>query len=163
MMNNSERKRLLKSPANHTFAPVTGIAKALPFANSGNLHKSGKSTMAEGRDANGRWLPGTPGSTVGRPKGRSLWIKADLERLLNELTTIGPEGATEIVTRKEAILRKAIEQAEEGDARAREWIADRTDGKVREVPVEQEEQRDPIKLLDIEEAVTVTQDTGSDG
>lgn len=112
--------------------------------------------MAEGRDANGRWLPGTAGSTAGRPKGRALWIKADLERLLCELVNIGPEGEPELVTRKEAILRKAIEQAEQGDARAREWIADRTDGKVREVPIDETEERAPIKLFDFANAGQAT-------
>lgn len=92
--------------------------------------------MAEGRNPSGQFAPGNSLSP-GRPKGRALWIQADLERLLNEMTTIGAEGKEEIVTRKEAILRMAISQAEAGDARAREWIADRTDGKVADVaPIE---------------------------
>ncbi len=102
--------------------------------------------MAEGRVPSGQFAPGNRLSP-GRPKGRALWIRADLERLLNEMTTIGPEGKEEIVTRKEAILRMAITQAEQGDARAREWIADRTDGKVREVPVQEERDLVPVEGL----------------
>lgn len=106
--------------------------------------------MAEGRIPSGQFAPGNKLSP-GRPKGRALWIRADLERLLNELTTIGPKDKEEVVTRKEAILRKAIEQAEEGDARAREWIADRTDGKVKETPPDEGgEDKKPIRIIDLD-------------
>jgi hypothetical protein len=105
-----------------------------------------------GRDGKGRFAPGNKLSP-GAPKKPRLWIKEELLTILDELVTIGEEGKEQIVTRKQAILRAAVEQAEQGDARAREWISDRTDGKVREVVETEAEDRVPVRVLDMDESV----------
>ncbi len=102
---------------------------------------------SEGHDSRGKFAPGNKLAPGGRP-GKRLWIKLELDKILDEVTTYGEGDKAEVMTRREKILRAAVALAEEGDRFARDFIADRTDGKVRDVPVEEAEERAPIKLID---------------
>lgn len=103
----------------------------------------------EGQDAKGRFAPGNKLAPGGKP-GKQLWIKAQLEVILNELTTYGEGDTAEVMTRKEKILRTAVAQAEQGDRYARDFIAERTDGKVKEALPESEGEAKPIKIIDLD-------------
>jgi hypothetical protein len=74
--------------------------------------------MAEDRrDAqNGRFLPGNPGGP-GRPRRA---IEADYLAALSEAVSMDSWRA---------VVARAVEQAQAGDFKAREWIADRLLGK----------------------------------
>lgn len=94
------------------------------------------------RDKKGRFLPGHKMAGPGRPKASGKTFMAMCKILLKEKD---PE------TKKSAyyeIILKAIDQAKKGDPKAREWLANRADGK----PVEEVHQFDfePEKVKVIE-------------
>src|SRR5262249_43172429 len=66
--------------------------------------------MSTDRDPNGRFLPGHPGGP-GRPRRA---VEADYLAALSE--AVPPEAWKRIVAR-------AVEDAEKGDAKARDWLA----------------------------------------
>lgn len=99
----------------------------------------------DGQDAKGRFAPGNKLSPGGRP-GKQLWIKQQLEKILDEITTYGEGDKAEVMTRRERILRAAVMQAEMGDRFARDFVADRTDGKVKDAPTKDDDKQ----LVDVE-------------
>jgi hypothetical protein len=66
--------------------------------------------MSTDRDTNGRFLPGHPGGP-GRPRRA---VEADYLAMLSETVPLD---------RWRAIVGRAVEDAEKGDAKAREWLA----------------------------------------
>lgn len=87
--------------------------------------------MAE-RDEKGRFVKGVSGNPGGRPIDQSKYLK----RIDTAMT----------LKRWRAIILKAIEQAERGDAKARQWLSDYILGK----PVQQIDQiTEHIGMLEI--------------
>jgi len=76
------------------------------------------------RDKFGRFVPGHSGNPGGKPKGKPQ-IPDMLRRISKERVKL--QGR--YVTKLEALLRTAFMQAIKGDAKAREFIADRMEGK----------------------------------
>ncbi len=76
-----------------------------------------KSSKSPGRDASGRWLPGTCGNPLGRPKKRRF-DRADLYVFGQTQAKVGINGTEIMMTRREAMLLKLYEAAIKGDTRA---------------------------------------------
>jgi|TARA_Y100000310_G_scaffold311306_1_gene357465 hypothetical protein len=68
------------------------------------------------------FLPGQSGNPGGRKKG-SVSFPGMIKKVLAE------EDERLKMTNLEAIIDKAVDQAKLGEARAREWLADRAEGK----------------------------------
>ena len=84
------------------------------------------------RDAGGRFLPGGPGGP-GRPKGsKNFSIKSALDRAIEE--SFREDGQSIL----DALARRAIKEAAEGDFRFWKELIDRFDGPIKQ-QVEQEQ------------------------
>ncbi len=113
----------------------------------------------EGRDPDGKFAKGGPGNpnATGRPRSVRR-IEGILQRIGQE--EILCEGG-ELKTRLELLMRTVYKLAEDGTQWAVQFVAERTEGKISERQEVAEENREPVKLLDIEAPVEV--ETGSDG
>ncbi len=110
------------------------------------------------KDERGRFLPGH--SLGGRQKSTRR-IEGILQRIGQEEVLC--EGG-ELKTRLEVLMRTVYKLAEDGTQWAVQFVAERTEGKVRESRVEDgQDERAPIKLLDIKEAVTTGEESTVDG
>lgn len=69
------------------------------------------------------FMPGKSGNPKGRPK-KELCFPEILRRILDE-----PSPRNEKITNYELIAMVAIDQASKGDKDARNWVADRAEGK----------------------------------
>lgn len=87
----------------------------------------------------GKFKKGQSGNPNGRPT-KDICIPNILRELLNKLSIINPKLKQ---TRLQAICSKAIDMAEDGDKDARNWIAERTEGK-------------PIQPIGIEGGIEIT-------
>ncbi len=67
---------------------------------------------------------GKSGNPHGRPR-KQFCIPDILNKLLQEKSIYSPDGATNL----DMICQKAIQQAQGGDKDARNWVADRSEGK----------------------------------
>ena len=76
---------------------------------------------SDGRDEQGRFLPGTSGNPGGRPKG-SVSLATALQRELLRRQESGQAGI-------EAVAARLVDLALQGDLRAVREIGDRLDGK----------------------------------
>ena len=94
------------------------------------------------RNSKGQFVRGKSGNPDGRPK-KEFCIPDILEKLVSEVSPFDPEGKK---TRLERICEKAITQAEGGDRDARNWVADRMEGKAVERVVKQKAKDDLIIL-----------------
>ena len=74
------------------------------------------------RDKAGRFVPEQSGNPAGRKKG-SVSFSAMIKKVL------AVEDERLRITNLEAIIDRAVDQAKLGDARAREWLSDRAEGK----------------------------------
>ena len=108
------------------------------------------------RDSSGRFLKGGPG---GPGRGKSPRRIEGLLRKLGEEIVPGPEGLP--ITRLERLMGRVYDLAEEGQQWAVAFVAERTEGKISERQEVAEENREPVKLLDIDVPVEV--ESGSDG
>jgi hypothetical protein len=110
--------------------------------------------MAE-RDESGKFKKGHKG-IGGRPK--------KVRRIDTILSKIGDEtvpycetedGEPVIMTRLEAVLRSTYKLAEDGREWAMKFIAERTEGKPRELPETDPEDFEPITLIDFSQGKDV--------
>lgn len=97
--------------------------------------------MADGRDNNGRFAPGNPG---GPGRGKSPRRIEGLLRKLGEEIVPSEEGLP--ITRLERLMGKVFDLAEDGQQWAVQFVAERTEGKVRESRVED----DPKPLVPVD-------------
>ena len=100
--------------------------------------------MAEGRDNNGRFAPGNAGGP-GRLKSPRR-IEGILQRIGEEKVLV--DGG-ETITRLDRLMRTVYEYAEAGNQWAVTFVAERTEGKIREAAVEQADDAQPIKIIDL--------------
>ena len=85
-----------------------------------------------------KWKPGQSGNPAGRPKGTRL---TDFIRKVGEETH--PDAKQKGMSRFEVVARGAFELAEAGDMSAVQFIAERADGKVKDVVKWEGERRLP--------------------
>lgn len=92
--------------------------------------------MAEGRNPDGTWAKGTSGcpNSPGRPKSPRR-IEGILQRIGQEPVLV--EGG-ETITRLDRLMRTVYEYAESGNQWAVTFVAERTEGKIREAAVTQD-------------------------
>jgi Family of unknown function (DUF5681) len=64
-----------------------------------------------------QFKPGKTGNARGRPKG-SRKLDADLVEMLSQVMTVREDGKTRRISRQEAILRRLLSQALQGDEKA---------------------------------------------
>ena len=100
--------------------------------------------MSEGRDNGGRFAKGNPGGPGRGKKVRR--IEHILERIGEEEVTA--QGMT--MTKLEAVLRAVFSYALKGQSWAVQFIAERTEGKVRD-QIEIAEVPGPIRILNLGE------------
>jgi Family of unknown function (DUF5681) len=72
-----------------------------------------------------RFQKGKSGNPKGRPRG-SRSSATLLREILSERVEVRENGSTRTVTKKELILRYAVNKAATGDSRAREFLLNRT-------------------------------------
>jgi hypothetical protein len=72
-----------------------------------------------------RFKKGQSGNPKGRPRG-SRSSSTILREILSERVEVRENGGTRTVTKKELILRFAVNKAATGDSRAREFLLNRT-------------------------------------
>jgi hypothetical protein len=72
-----------------------------------------------------RYQKGQSGNPKGRPRGSRSWATL-LREILSERVEVRENGGTRIVTKKELILRYAVNKAATGDSRAREFLVNQT-------------------------------------
>jgi len=72
-----------------------------------------------------RYQKGQSGNPKGRPRG-SRSSATLLREILSERVEVRENGSTRTVTKKELILRYAVNKAATGDSRAREFLLNRT-------------------------------------
>lgn len=96
--------------------------------------------QAEIRDAQGRFVKGSTGNPLGRPKRGETWAEIIADVLE------GQDGHSKRTIR-EAIVRKAVEMAMEGDHRARAWLADRESGTARQSVHITPRERDEVVVI----------------
>lgn len=102
--------------------------------------------IGKNRDEGGKFVKGNTASVgKGRPKG-SVSIPDILRRVLKE--EIGSENK---ITRLEAILLKVIAKAYDGDNWAINFVADRLEGKPKQIVGLQDITDEPIKVFDFDE------------
>ena len=89
------------------------------------------------KDEKGHFVKGVSGNPNGRPK-KDICIPEILRGLLGEQSTVDVKK-----TRLEQICFKAITLAEDGDKDARNWIAERTEGK-------------PVQTIGLEGGIEIT-------
>lgn len=99
---------------------------------------------AEGRDSGGRFAPGNPGGP-GRQKSPRR-IEGILQRIGEQRVLV--EGG-ETITRLDRLMLIVYGLAEEGNQWAVQFVAERTEGKIREAQVDHAEIAEPIKILDL--------------
>ena len=96
-------------------------------------------------DSNGRFAKGNPG---GPGRGKSPRRIEGLLRKLGE--EIVPDANGLPITRLQRLMDKVYDLAEEGQQWAVTFIAERTEGKIRESQVEAADEAQPIKILDMD-------------
>jgi hypothetical protein len=99
--------------------------------------------MSDGRDGAGRFAAGNPG---GPGRGKKI------RRIEHILGRIGEEEVTAqgvTMTKLEAVLRAVFGYALKGQSWAVQFIAERTEGKVREQMGVEITSPEPIKLFDV--------------
>jgi len=111
--------------------------------------------MSDGRDNGGRFAKGNPGGPGRGKKVRR--IEHILERIGEEEVTA--QGMT--MTKLEAVLRAVFAYALKGQSWAVQFIAERTEGKVRD-QLEIAETTGPIRLIDFDPDVSRAGDADSD-
>ncbi len=104
--------------------------------------------MAEGRDSSGRFVAGEAHPRMGGRHKSPRRIEAILQRIGEE--ELSHNGQT--ITKLEAVMRAVFGYALKGQSWAVQFIAERTEGKVRDLPQDPEAERAPIKLFQIESA-----------
>ena len=94
------------------------------------------------RASNGQFKPGVSGNTNGRPKGaRSI---PDILRKIGD-----EEGTLDGKSKLDVIMYKVFQFALEGKPWAVQFIADRTEGKAKEIR-EVTNKNEPIKIMSFE-------------
>ncbi len=102
--------------------------------------------MADGRDNAGRFVAGESHPRQGGRKPSPRRIEGILQRIGEE--ELVHQG--EKITKLEAVMRAVFGYALKGQSWAVQFIAERTEGKVRDQLSLDVESREPIKLFDIE-------------
>lgn len=115
--------------------------------------------MAEGRDSSGRFVAGEAHPRMGGRHKSPRRIEAILQRIGEE--ELSHNGQT--ITKLEAVMRAVFGYALKGQSWAVQFIAERTEGRVRESVDVTVAEMAPIKLLDIKEAVTTGEESTVDG
>ena len=87
--------------------------------------KSVKQNINKRKAPKSAFKPGQSGNPNGRPK-KEFCIPDILRELASQPSSFDPTGK---MTRLQRICKKALELAEGGDKDARNWIADRMEGK----------------------------------
>lgn len=103
--------------------------------------------MAEGRDATGRFVAGADHPRMGGRNPSRRRIEHILQRIGDE--ELEYQGGT--ITKLEAVMRAVFNYALKGQAWAVQFIAERTEGKVREQVQSEPENREPLRLFSLPE------------
>lgn len=101
--------------------------------------------MAEGRNPDGTFAKGSEG---GPGRGKSPRRIEGLLRKLGE--EIVPDANGLPITRLQRLMDKVYDLAEEGQQWAVTFVAERTEGKIRETQMDTPDEATPIKIIDLD-------------